>query len=178
MSRLGKKIVPVPKGVTVNVTPEMIEVKGPKGTLSTKRVAHIDIAVSDDGVNVTRQNDTREARAFHGLIRALINNMVIGVSEGYKKELTIVGIGYRAAISGSKLTMNLGYSHPVEYNIPAGVTVTVADNTKITVEGADKQQVGEAAATIRRARPPEPYKGKGIRYANEEVRQKEGKTVG
>lgn len=178
MSRLGKKIVPVPTGVTVNVMPEKIEVKGPKATLSMKRPGLINIEMTAEGVQVTRQDDSRMARSFHGLVRTLISNMVTGVTVGYKKDLTIVGIGYRAQVSGNKLTMNLGYSHPVEYLIPEGVTVVVTDNTKIAVTGSDKQQVGEAAATIRRARPPEPYKGKGIRYADEKVRQKEGKTVG
>lgn len=178
MSRLGKKIVPVPNGVTVTINPTSVEVKGPKATLSMKLPGVVTVELTPEGVQVTRPDDTRKAKSFHGLTRTLIANMVEGVTQGFKKDLTIVGIGYRAAVSGNKLTMNLGFSHPVEYIIPEGVKVTVIDNTKIAIEGSDKQAVGEAAATIRRSRPPEPYKGKGIRYVDEKVRQKEGKTVG
>lgn len=178
MSRLGKKIVPVPAGVTVKIEPASVEVKGPKGTLSLPLTGDVAVEQTAEGIQVTRPDDSRRAKAFHGLVRTLIANMIEGVTTGFKKDLTIVGIGYRAAVSGNKLTMNLGFSHPVEYIIPEGLKVTVADNVKISVEGCDKQAVGEAAATIRRSRPPEPYKGKGIRYVDEKVRQKEGKTVG
>jgi large subunit ribosomal protein L6 len=136
------------------------------------------VLVEEGAVKVARDNDGRRARAMHGLARSLINNMIIGVTQGYKKELEIVGVGYRAQVSGQKLTLNIGYSHPVIYEVPDGVKVSVNENVKIVVEGADKQKVGEVAATIRRFRKPEPYKGKGIRYAGEHVSLKEGKTIG
>jgi large subunit ribosomal protein L6 len=136
------------------------------------------VEVGGNAVKVSCTSTAREAKAMHGLARSLINNMVIGVTQGYRKDLEIVGVGYRAQASGQKLTLSLGYSHPVVYDIPAGVKVTVADNTKIAVEGSDKQVVGEVAATIRRFRKPEPYKGKGIRYAGEHITIKEGKKVG
>ncbi len=178
MSRIGKKPIALPKGVTATLANEILEVKGSNGTLTLKVPAIVDVNIQPEEIVVNRRGEGRKDRAFHGLVRSLVNNMVVGVTSGYKKDLTIVGIGYRAAVQGTKIVLSVGYSHPVEIEIPASVKVTVADNTKISVEGADKQQVGEIAATIRRVRPPEPYKGKGIRYADENVRQKEGKTVG
>lgn len=178
MSRIGKKPVALVNGVSATLSNGQLDVKGPKGTLTIKVPEIVTVSVQAEEILVERQDDTRRSRAFHGLVRSLIQNMVIGVTEGYKKDLTIVGIGYRAAVQGAKLVLNVGFSHPVEVAIPSTVKVTVNENTKITVEGSDKQQVGELAAQIRRVRPPEPYKGKGIRYADENVRQKEGKTVG
>ncbi len=177
MSRIGKKPIPVPAGVTVKVADGMVSVEG-KSTLSMKMPPHVDAEVKDGNVLVSCIDDAAAASAMHGLARSLISNMVIGVTKGFKKELTIVGVGYRAAIAGQKLTLSLGYSHPIEFQVPAGVKVTVTDNVKLTVEGADKQLVGETAACIRRYRKPEPYKGKGIRYVDEQITLKEGKSVG
>ncbi len=177
MSRIGKKPISIPSGVKVAVADGVVNVEG-KAKLSFKLPAHVAVAVNDNVVTVSQTDEDRQASAMQGLTRSLIANMVLGVSVGFKKELTIVGVGYKAAIAGQKLTLNLGYSHPVVYDVPAGVKVTVADNVKITVEGCDKQLVGETAATIRRFRPPEPYKGKGVRYVDERIILKEGKSVG
>jgi large subunit ribosomal protein L6 len=177
MSRIGKKPVTVPSGVKVAIADGAVTVEG-KEKLLVKLPPKVSVEVQDDQVIVSRNDDSRESGAMQGLTRSLINNMVIGVTEGFKKELQIVGVGYRAQVNGSNLVLSLGYSHPVEYAIPAGINVTVADNTKITVEGADKQLVGETAATIRRFRKPEPYKGKGVRYVDEHISLKEGKSVG
>lgn len=178
MSRIGNKEIKIPSGVKVNVAEGTVEVQGPKDKLSISLPPMTSVTIDDDTLTVKRDNETRQAKALHGLARSLINNMVIGVTEGFKKDLEIVGVGYRAQVSGQKLTLNLGYSHQVEYQAPEGVTITIADNTKISVVGSDKQAVGEVAATIRRFRKPEPYKGKGIRYAGEHIVMKEGKTVG
>lgn len=178
MSRIGNKPIVIVKDVTVTLNGSKLQVKGPKATLDLDIPTPVSVEIQAEQVVVKRPDDTRKSKAFHGLIRTLINNMIIGVTEGYKKELTIVGIGYRGSVAGNVLTLNIGFSHPIVYNIPAGVTVAIAENTKITITGADKHMVGEVAATIRRFRKPEPYKGKGIRYAEEVVRQKEGKTVG
>ena len=177
MSRIGKKPIAIPAGVKVTVADGTVTVEG-KGKLSLPLPPLVSVAVEGAEVIVSRQDEERASSAMQGLARSLINNMVIGVSAGFKKELQIVGVGYRAQMSGSKLVLNLGYSHPIEYVVPEGVKVTVADNVKITVEGADKQLVGQAAATIRRFRKPEPYKGKGIRYVDEQITLKEGKSVG
>ncbi len=177
MSRIGKKAIELPSGVSVKVAGDQVTVEG-KSKLELTLPPLVTVEVADNTVSVKAMNDSRKANAMHGLTRSLINNMVIGVSAGFRKELLIVGVGYKAAVSGQKMTLSLGYSHPVEYQVPAGVKVTVTDNVKILVEGADKQQVGETAATIRRFRAPEPYKGKGIRYVDERIVLKEGKSVG
>ncbi|QSH40737.1 50S ribosomal protein L6 [Lentisphaerota bacterium ZTH] len=177
MSRIGKKPIAIPGSVKIAVADGTVSVEG-KVKLSIAIPPKVAVAVEEDNVVVSRIDDSRESGAMQGLARSLINNMVIGVTEGFKKELLIVGVGYRAQVKGKSLVLNLGYSHPVEYAIPEGLSISVTDNTKILVEGADKQMVGEAAATIRRYRKPEPYKGKGIRYADERITMKEGKSVG
>jgi large subunit ribosomal protein L6 len=177
MSRIGKEPVPIPEGVEVTVADRVITVKGPKGTLSQEYREPITVAVEDGQVVVTRPNDERENRALHGLYRALVQNMVTGVTEGYRRGLEIVGVGYRAAARGSNgLTIQVGYSHPVEITAPEGITFEVPSPTRIEVIGADKQLVGQVAADIRKVRKPEPYKGKGIRYEGEHVRRKSGKA--
>ncbi|QSX07476.1 50S ribosomal protein L6 [Alkalibacter rhizosphaerae] len=176
MSRIGKMPVAIPAGVTITIDGSNVTVKGPKGEL--KRTIHGDMKVEqmDDTLVITRPSDKKEHRALHGLTRSLINNMVVGVSAGYEKRLEINGVGYRAAKQGKKLTLNLGYSHPVEMDDPEGIETEVEGNNKIIVRGIDKEKVGEHAANIRKKRQPEPYKGKGIKYANEYIRRKEGKT--
>ncbi|MFZ5975381.1 MAG: 50S ribosomal protein L6 [Bacillota bacterium] len=177
MSRIGKLPVEVPKGVQVTVGENnTVEVKGPKGTLSQKIHKDITVNLEDGSITVSRPSDQKEHRSLHGLSRSLIANMVEGVSKGFQKNLEIVGVGYRAQKQGSKLVLNVGYSHPVEIPEENGLEFEVPAPTKISVKGIDKQAVGEMAANIRRIRPPEPYKGKGIRYENEYVRRKEGKT--
>ena len=179
MSRIGKKPVEIPAGVKVSVSGETVAVEGKGGKLSIELPPHVAIEIKDNQVLVSQVGEAREAGAMHGLARSLIHNMVVGVSEGFKKELSIVGVGYKATLAGSKLTLNLGYSHPVVYQVPAGIKLTVVqDSNKMIVEGCDKQLVGETAAQIRRFRPPEPYKGKGIRYVDERIVLKEGKSVG
>lgn len=177
MSRIGKKPIQIPQGVTVTVNGLTVEVKGPKGTLSIETHDTINVKVEDDTVIVERTSETKTERTLHGTIRSLINNMVIGVNEGYKKQLSMVGVGYRAQVSGNTITVSAGYSNPVEVAIPKGLTVEVEKNTQISVSGIDKQAVGEFAANIRAIRKPEPYLGKGIRYVDERVRRKEGKTA-
>ena len=179
MSRIGNKLITVPAGVTVEVADgNEVTVKGPKGTLTRTFSTMMDIQVADGVVTVKRPNDAKHTKQLHGTTRALINNMVVGVSEGYAKELELVGIGFRAAVKGNKLTMQVGYSHASELDIPEGLTVTCGSATDVKVEGIDKQLVGEFAADIRAVRKPEPYKGKGIRYKGEHIRRKEGKTAG
>jgi len=178
MSRIGSKPVAIPKGVKVSVADGLMKVDGAKSKLSQAVPPMIEVTVEGEAAHVRRLNETRQARAMHGLARSLLANMVKGVTEGFKKNLEIVGVGYKAQLAGRVLNLSLGYSHPVNFNIPDGITVTVADNVKISVEGADKQMVGEVAATIRRFRKPEPYKGKGIRYAGEHIVMKEGKSIG
>lgn len=178
MSRIGSKPVAIPSGVKISQKDGVVTVEGPKGKLTQKIQPLVSLEITETEVVFTRNDETRKSNAMHGLVRSLVNNMVIGVTQGFKKELNIVGVGYRAALKGNKLDLNLGFSHPVEFEIPAGITITVPEATKIVVEGADKQSVGEAAATIRRYRKPEPYKGKGIRYADEQIIMKEGKSVG
>lgn len=177
MSRIGKLPVAIPAGVDVKLEDgNVITVKGPKGTLTRKLVDDLKIEVSDNEVTVTRPSDLKRYKQLHGLTRTLIANMVEGVTNGYKKELEINGVGYRAAKSGNKLTLTLGYSHPVEMIDPEGITTTLEGNNKIIVEGIDKEKVGQFAAEIRTKRPPEPYKGKGIKYSTETIRRKVGKT--
>ena len=177
MSRIGKKPITLPQGVTLTVEDQRVEVKGPKGTLSFTVHPEMTVTVEESNVIVERPSDTKTHKTLHGTTRALIQNMVVGVSEGYKKQLKMIGVGYRSQLQGSKLVVNAGYSQPVELNVPSGITVEINKNTDITVTGIDKQAVGEFAANIRAIRKPEPYLGKGIRYVDEYVRRKEGKTA-
>ncbi len=176
MSRIGKVPVPVPAGVDVAFEGGVITVKGPKGTLTHNVPAPIAVAVEDGNLVVTRPNDERDARSLHGLTRTLLSNMVVGVTAGYEKKLEIVGTGYRVTAKGTDLEFALGYSHPVVVTAPEGITFAVETPTKFSVAGIDKQQVGEVAANIRKIRKPEPYKGKGVRYAGEVVKRKAGKA--
>ncbi|MCL2695784.1 MAG: 50S ribosomal protein L6 [Clostridiales bacterium] len=177
MSRIGKLPVAVGAGVTITVDDQsVVTVKGPKGTLSQKVSPEMQLEQTDGQLLVKRPSDNKQHRALHGLTRSLINNMVVGVTNGYEKKLEIVGVGYKATLNGSTLVVNVGYSHPVEFKAPEGISFEVPAPTRITVKGIDKQLVGQMAADIRITRPPEPYKGKGIRYEGEYVRRKEGKT--
>ncbi|MBW2499564.1 MAG: 50S ribosomal protein L6 [Deltaproteobacteria bacterium] len=176
MSRIGKQAISIPDGVTVNVGSGEIQVKGPKGSLSGPIPGGIVAKVEDGQLVLERPDDKRESRAMHGLARALVNNMVVGVSEGFRKGLEIEGVGYRAEVKGKSLNLLLGFSHPVEMPVPEGLTVEVEANTKVSIEGADRQVVGQFAADVRSLRPPEPYKGKGIRYEDEHIRRKVGKA--
>jgi large subunit ribosomal protein L6 len=176
MSRIGKKTVTVPAGVTVEFEGKTVSIKGPKGQLSWTMPEGIVIEREGDSLQVTRISEERFVRAMHGTARALVANMVEGVSEGFRKNLEIQGVGFRATKKGDLLDLSVGYSHPVEHPIPSDLEVTVTDNTKILVEGIDKQKVGQFAAEVRSYYPPEPYKGKGIRYAGEVVRRKAGKS--
>ena len=176
MSRIGKNPVAVPAGVTVAIDGQNVEVKGPKGTLSQVIPAPISVVQEDNELVVSRPDDHRKNRSLHGLSRSLINNLVIGVTEGYKINMEIFGVGYRVQQKGKDLEFSLGYSHPILIEAPEGVTFSVDGNTKFAIEGTDKQQVGQIAANIRRLRKDDPYKGKGIRYAGEQIRRKVGKT--
>ena len=177
MSRVGRLPIAIPAGVTVTVDEaNVVTVKGPKGQLVKAMDKDMNIAVEDNQVVVTRPSDVKEHRALHGLTRALINNMITGVEKGYSKTLELVGVGYRAQLQGKKLVMNLGFSHPVEVEPMEGITFETPAATKVVIKGIDKQLVGAQAADIRRWRKPEPYKGKGIKYENEVIRRKEGKT--
>ncbi len=178
MSRIGKLPIPVPSGVDVAIDGRTVTVKGPKGELTHTVAAPIEVQRGDDGqLEVRRPDDERRSRSLHGLSRTLLANMVHGVTEGYEKKLEIVGVGYRVQAKGPQvLELALGYSHPITFNAPDGVTFTVEGPTKLSVQGIDKQQVGEVAAKIRKLRKPEPYKGKGIRYAGEQIRRKVGKA--
>jgi len=177
MSRIGKMPIVVPAGVTIKLTDgNHLTVKGPKGELSRKLSADMNIAQEEGQLVITRPSDLKRHKALHGLTRTLINNMVVGVTEGYTKRLEINGTGYRAAKAGNKLTLNVGYSHPVEMTDPDGVTSEVEGNNKISITGIDKEKVGQYAANIRAKRPPEPYKGKGIKYDTEHIRRKAGKA--
>ena len=179
MSRIGNKTITIPAGVEVIVAEgNEVTVKGPKGTLTRQFNKDLGINIENGVLTVTRPNEEKHTKQLHGTTRALINNMVEGVNVGYKRELEIVGIGYRAALAGNKLTLNIGYSHPVEFTAEDGLTIEVPNQTTIIVSGIDKQRVGEMAANIRATRKPEPYKGKGIRYKGEQIRRKEGKTAG
>lgn len=177
MSRIGKQPITVPAGVEVKIDGTTVTVKGSKGELTQTFNELMTITYEDGTISVTRPDDSREARAFHGLTRSLINNMVIGVSEGYQKNLDLVGVGYRAALKGKDLDLSLGFSHPVVVNPPEGITFECPSQTKIVIKGIDKQVVGQIAAEIRGIRPPEPYKGKGVRYEGEHVRRKLGKAA-
>ncbi|WP_326717174.1 50S ribosomal protein L6 [Vagococcus jeotgali] len=176
MSRIGNKPVIIPAGVTITQNGDDVTVKGPKGELTRKFSPNITLNIEEGVVTLTRPNDNKENRALHGTMRANLNNMVVGVTEGFEKSLELIGVGYRAQLQGKKLVLNVGYSHPVDFETPEGITIEVPSNTSIIVKGANKEVVGELAANIRGVRPPEPYKGKGIRYVGEHVRRKEGKT--
>lgn len=176
MSRVGNKPVDVPSGVDVKVDGSAVTVKGSKGELNRMFHERIGFDVDEGVVTVTRPDDTRESRALHGLSRALLHNMVVGVSDGFRKELEIQGVGYRATLKGKDIELLVGFSHPVTVEAPEGITFEVPEQTKIIVSGIDKEQVGQVAADIRKVRPPEPYKGKGIRYVGEYVRRKAGKA--
>jgi large subunit ribosomal protein L6 len=176
MSRIGKQPIPLPKGVDVSISGEVVNVKGPKGQLQVNVLPGISAALEDGILNIARADDEPQTRSFHGLVRALLANATTGVSEGWSKQLEIVGIGYRAESKGKSVIFNLGYSHPIDFAVPDGIEIDVdAKANLVTVRGIDRQQVGQIAAEIRRLRPPEPYKGKGIRYADERVRTKAGK---
>ena len=178
MSRIGRLPVEVPSGVDVKINGSQVKIKGPKGEMEFTFSPSIDLSFKDGEINVTRPSDAREMRSLHGTTRALIQNMIIGVTDGFQKELQLVGVGYRADVSDNGITVLVGYSHPIKYPAPEGVTLECPNQTTIVVSGADKQKVGQTAAEIRAFRPPEPYKGKGIRYRGEQVRRKAGKTAG
>ena len=176
MSRIGNKPVVIPAGVTIDLKDNTVTVKGPKGELSYTFNQNITLVQNEGEVVFTRPDDSKENKTIHGTTRAVFNNMVVGVTEGFQRELELIGVGYRAQLQGKKLVLNVGYSHPVEFTSEEGLEIEVPSNTKVIVKGYDKQKVGELAANIRGVRPPEPYKGKGIRYVDEFVRRKEGKT--
>ena len=175
MSRIGKQPVAVPAGVKINVQGQKVSFEGPKGKLNFDLPKRMTAKVDGGTLVVSRKGEDAEAKALHGLSRAILNNMVKGVSDGFVKKLEIQGVGFKAAVQGKTITLNLGYSHPINYPIPDQIKVTVEENTKITVEGPDKQKVGQVAADIRAFRPPEPYKGKGVRYTDEKILRKEAK---
>lgn len=178
MSRIGNKIITIPAGVTVEVLENnRTVVKGPKGELAFDFNPGLNINVEENKITITRPNDSKEMKTIHGTTRAVLNNMVVGVSEGFKKGLVISGVGYRASVKDNKIIVNAGYSHDVELEVPSSLKVEVNKNTEVTVSGIDKQEVGQFAALIRNIRRPEPYKGYGIRYATETIRRKEGKTA-
>ena len=178
MSRIGNKAVEIPDKVRVSIDNNgEVSVEGPKGKLSWKLPCDIKASVKDNRVSLVREAETRSVKALHGLSRSLVHNMVQGVSEGFSKELEIEGVGFKAAVQGSTLNLSLGFSHPIPFSIPKDIKITVADNTKIAIQGVDKKLVGQVAANIRRFYRPEPYKGKGVRYAGEQIRRKVGKTV-
>ncbi|MBT2644524.1 50S ribosomal protein L6 [Bacillus sp. ISL-41] len=176
MSRVGKKPIEIPAGVTVTLDNNHVTVKGPKGELSRTFHSDIEIKIEENVINISRPTDNKEHRALHGTTRAVLANMVEGVSKGFERGLELVGVGYRASKQGNKLVLNVGYSHPVEIEAEKGLEIEVPTNTKVIIKGTDKERVGALAANIRDVRPPEPYKGKGIRYEGEYVRRKEGKT--
>jgi large subunit ribosomal protein L6 len=176
MSRIGRMPVPIPSGVDVTITGREVTVTGPKGKLSLEVAEPIEVSQNDGVITVTRPNDEGNVRALHGLSRSLVANMVTGVTEGYRKTLEIVGVGYRVQARGSNLEFSLGFSHPITVSPPEGITLRVESPTRLVVEGIDKQQVGEVAANIRKLRKPDPYKGKGLRYSGEHIRRKVGKA--
>ena len=179
MSRIGKKPIELPKGVEVKQDGNAVNIKGPKGTLTTSLIPGITVKVENNVVQFTRANEEQKSRAFHGLVRALVANNVRGVSEGFKRELDIIGVGYRAEVKGKEVVFQLGYSHPVRFPIPQGIEITVdAKSGHIVISGIDKQKVGQTAAEIRALREPDPYKGKGIKYSDEIIRRKAGKAAG
>jgi large subunit ribosomal protein L6 len=175
MSRIGKRTIEVPKGVSVTLDGQTVSVKGPKGERSWTVADEIEVTQADDGLHLAIREDNQRSRAMWGLSRTLVDNMVVGVTTGFEKSLDLVGVGYRAAMKGDALSLQLGFSHEVDIQPPAGVTFAVPKQTEIKISGADKQAVGQIAAVIRKLRPPEPYKGKGVRYTGEKVRRKEGK---
>jgi large subunit ribosomal protein L6 len=175
MSRIGKKAVPVPKGVTASVEGQRVSAKGPKGQLAVVLADDVDVGMTDDGIKVAPRNETKQARALWGMSRTLVQNIVTGVTQGFEKRLDVAGVGYRAQVQGKNLSLSLGYSHEVNFPIPEGIQIQAPKPTEIVVSGIDKQKVGQVAAEIRRWRPPEPYKGKGVKYAGEFVFRKEGK---
>ena len=177
MSRVGSQSIAVPDKVKVAIADNHVAVEGPKGKLEMDMPLRTSVSQEENTLKVARDGDDREAKAMHGLGRSLLNNMVVGVSEGYVKKLEINGVGFKAAVSGSTVTMNLGYSHPIKYDLPDQVKVSVDKDTSVTIEGPDKQKVGLVAAELRGFYPVEPYKGKGVKYADEYIRRKEGKTV-
>lgn len=177
MSRIGKQPIAVPAGVEVKIDGSTVNVKGPKGELTQTFSSILSIALEEGQLKVTRPDDSREARSLHGLTRTLLNNMVVGVSEGYTRSLELVGVGYRAALKGDSLDLSLGFSHPVVVTPPEGIKFETPSQTKIIISGIDKQKVGQVAAEIRGIRPPEPYKGKGVRYEGEYIRRKLGKAA-
>ena len=178
MSRIGNKAVEIPDKVKVSIGNDgAVSVEGPKGKLNWKLPRNIKANVKDNRVSLVREAETRSVKALHGLSRSLVHNMVQGVSEGFSKQLEIEGVGFKAAVQGSTLNLSLGFSHPIPFSIPKDIKITVAENTRLTIQGVDKKLVGQVAADIRRFYPPEPYKGKGVRYAGEQVRRKVGKTV-
>ena len=177
MSRIGKLPVPIPAKVKVAVAQQNVKIEGPKGHLEFALPGSTRAEIQGDTIVVTRPDDSAQSKAFHGLARAILNNMVRGVLDGFSKQLEIQGVGFKAAVAGKSLSLTLGYSHPISYPIPDQIKVTVEENTKIRIEGPDRQVVGRVAAEIRSFYPPEPYKGKGVRYVGEQVRRKEGKTV-
>ncbi len=177
MSRTGKQPVTLPKGVKAVISGNTVNIEGPKGKLNITLPSGVKAEVQEDKVMVTRLNDEKQNKSMHGTARALINNMVVGVSEGFKKELEIIGVGYKAQMKGKDLALNIGFSHPVEFKVPEGLKVTVGKANRIEIEGIDKRLLGQFAADVRGVKPPEPYKGKGIRYVGEEVRKKLGKAL-
>ncbi len=177
MSRIGKQPITIPAKVKVDVKGSKVFVEGPKGKLDMQIPRRTSFKIEGANITVTRDGDDAEAKALHGLSRSLLNNMVKGVSDGYMKKLEINGVGFKAAVVGKVVNLSLGYSHPVNYDIPEQIKVTVEENTKVTIEGPDKQVVGQVAAEIRAFYPPEPYKGKGVKYSDERIERKEGKTV-
>lgn len=178
MSRIGKKPIPLPKGVEVKIEGTTVSVKGPKGALTNTFNPNVVIKIEDNSIVVEREDDTPFSRSLHGTVRAIVSNMVKGVSEGFTEELEIVGIGYRGAVKGKTLELSLGYSHPIVYEIPEGIQIAMEGTNLIKISGIDKQKVGQTAAEIRAYREPDPYKGKGIRYKGEVIKLKAGKTVG
>lgn len=177
MSKIGRRAIAIPQGVTVEVTTTEVVVKGPKGSISTPLLRGIGVTVADNEVVVSRQNDEKQTKAFHGLLRSLLNNNIAGVANGFKKTLKLIGTGYRVAAKGKGLSLSVGFSHPVEFTAPDTIKLTVEGSDTIHIEGFDKQVVGQVAANIRAIKPPEPYKGKGIRYEDEVVRRKQGKAA-
>jgi len=175
MSRIGKKPVPVPAGVTASIEGKQLSVKGTKGTLTLPLADEVTYEIGESGISVQPANDTKRARSFWGMQRTLVQNLITGVTEGYTKQLLITGVGYRANVQGKNLKLQLGYSHDVDFAIPEGITIATPDQTTVNISGIDKQKVGQVAAEIRRWRKPEPYKGKGIKYAGEFIFRKEGK---
>ena len=176
MSRIGRKAIEIPKGVTVEQGAGEIRVRGPKGQLAGKMPPTIEMSIADGQVSFARNDERKTARAFHGLARAMVANMVRGVTDGFSRELIIEGVGYRAEASGKKLTLSLGFSHPVVIEVPEGLSIAVEGTNKIKIDGVDRERVGQFAAELRGIRPPEPYKGKGVRYADERIRRKVGKA--